>query len=116
MRCPECLREPGPTTYTCTVPGCLKMRFCCPACILEHMGKHAAALESELSVAKSAIAGLMEQKALVGDMQIGVSLEHVGENDWRVRIPDPEHGFGCLPVDASATPLEALMAAGLVKP
>lgn len=44
MKCPECNREvseaPGTMTYSCTVPGCLKIRFCCPHCILKHMGDH----------------------------------------------------------------------------
>jgi hypothetical protein len=38
--CPQCGREVGIVTYTCTVPGCLQQRFCCPACMHEHLGRH----------------------------------------------------------------------------
>jgi len=45
LHCPECNRnmmspEPGTISYTCMVPGCLKIRFCCCRCICLHMGKH----------------------------------------------------------------------------
>ncbi len=38
--CPQCGRPTGLAAYICLVPGCLKTRFCCAACILEHMGEH----------------------------------------------------------------------------
>jgi hypothetical protein len=44
MECPQCYRpiphKPGTVTYSCTVPGCMKIRFCCPHCMLTHMGEH----------------------------------------------------------------------------
>ncbi len=53
MKCPECTRtvseKPGTATYTCTVPGCLKFRFCCPHCILKHIGEHVKTLETKLN-------------------------------------------------------------------
>ncbi len=53
MNCPECNRTvleiPGTATYDCNVPGCLKFQFCCPRCILNHMGKHVEILDTKLN-------------------------------------------------------------------
>lgn len=38
--CPQCEAHAGTVTYSCTVPGCLKLRFCGSACMMKHMGEH----------------------------------------------------------------------------
>jgi hypothetical protein len=53
MNCPECNREvsdkPGTVSYSCTIPGCLAIRFCCPHCIVCHLVKHYDALQASHS-------------------------------------------------------------------
>jgi hypothetical protein len=59
MNCPECGREvpdkPGTVSYSCGVPGCLAIRFCCNACILAHMGKHVRERDERIEALEEAL-------------------------------------------------------------
>jgi hypothetical protein len=48
-------------TYACTVPGCVGRRFCCPACILEHMRDHVRERDDRIVLLLDRIDGLIEQ-------------------------------------------------------
>lgn len=53
MKCPECYRgvssKPGTASYSCRVPGCIKIRFCCAACICQHMARHVEERDDHIS-------------------------------------------------------------------
>ena len=55
-RCPRCSRLVGMATYSCTVPGCLQTRFCCPACICDHMGDHVRDKDNQLAETRAQLA------------------------------------------------------------
>ena len=58
--CPECSRRVGLSTYSCTVPGCLSSRFCCSACICEHMAGHVRAKDARIKRLADALSLALE--------------------------------------------------------
>lgn len=72
--CPQCGKQSPTITFTCNAPSCLKSRFCCYACVFDHIGTHfarIAALEAEnarlredYNALYSVKAGIKTQQAL----------------------------------------------------
>ena len=61
--CPQCKRissKDFQATYTCRIPYCLQMRFCCPACMFDHLVEHIIKRDKKIEKLKTELVHLKD--------------------------------------------------------